>query len=70
MPTKTRIKIGDFFTVENLNDSDIWQIFKPNGKRPLRRYTSKRQAIGQAQTWAWAAALQREPCVSESSSAF
>ena len=57
---KTKIRIGDFFTVENPNDSDLWQVFKNGGKKPIETFGTRRNAIGTAQLWAWHLALARE----------
>jgi hypothetical protein len=49
-------------------DDDTWQVFRCGTKKPLRRYTTRKAAVGTAQTLAWRQALNREVRISVGSS--
>jgi hypothetical protein len=66
MRVPLRISSGDFFAMEG--DDDTWQVFRCGTKKPLRRYTTRRAAVGTAQTLAWRSALSREVRIAEGSS--
>ena len=66
MRAPLKIRSGDFFAMEG--DDDTWQVFRCGTKKPLRRYTTRKAAVGTAQTLAWRQALNREVRISVGSS--